>query len=74
MKPQPKQELAVDFYHEPSCSINFYAAPDAIDDIRQFGQITPEYRGTPNLYHLSVDRRYDFQEVLEYLQNYRRQR
>ena len=68
--PQPKQELAIDFYYEPEHIIHFYATPDAADDIKQFGQIRSEHCGTPNLYLLTVDRRYDFQEVLAYLKSY----
>ena len=68
--PQPKRELAISWAHEPVGCIIFYATSDAAEDIKQFGQITPRHCSTPNLYHLAVDGRYDFQEVLEYLKQY----
>jgi len=68
-KPQLKRELAVEWSNEPTHFISFYATPDAVEDVKQFGRITL-FSDAPNLYHLVVDGRYDFQEVLEYLKNY----
>jgi hypothetical protein len=48
--------------------IYFYATNDAIDDFREFGFVRPGEN--KNYYCLEVDARYDFDEVLKYIQNY----
>lgn len=58
-KPQPKRELAIDWYYEPVYIVHLYATPDAVEDVRQFGQVA-SLPDAPNLYRLAVDRRYDF--------------
>ena len=68
--PQLKRELAINWCDESMYTIIFYATSDAAEEIKQFGQLTPNFCSTPNLYHLAVDKRYDFQEVLEYLKQY----
>ena len=71
MKQEPlmKREVAVEFYYEPIRHINFYATADAATEFEQYGTLLPD----PNRrdgYRLEVDARYDFGEVLAYIQNY----
>ena len=68
-KPEPKREAAVDRYHETAGSIDFYASPDALEDIKEFGYVLPDPI-IPNRYILYVDKRYNFQEVLAYIEKY----
>lgn len=68
-KPQPKHEVAVVSYHKNHRLIVFQASPDAVEDFRDFGNIYPEQHN----YHLIVFGRYDFDEVLAYIQNYGRE-
>ncbi len=66
-KPQMKREVAVD-YHDGR-RILFYSTRDALSDIQSFGQITP-YTTVSDKYTLLVDTRFDFSEVLDYMENY----
>lgn len=65
-KPQPKREVTVTFYDKNYHLIVIQASQDAIEDVKEFGNMYPE---GPH-YHLFVDGRYDFDEVLMYIQNY----
>ena len=65
-KPQPKKEVAVSFYSELTRQIRFNATKDAVEDFKVFGLVYMIY----NEYGLIVDSRYDFNEVIAYIQNY----
>lgn len=69
LKPQMKQEVALNRASEESRSISFYATPDASGEFREYGRLEPGYN-TPNLYWLRVDARFDFGEVVSYIVNY----
>ena len=49
--------------------IEFWATPDAAQELRQFGQYLDEGNNTL-CYTLKVDGRFDFDEVVEYIRNY----
>jgi hypothetical protein len=65
-RPKIKCELAILDYYKPCRSITFTATPDALSDVEGFGEVAHE-----SIYHyMSVDPRYDFDEVMAYLQSY----
>ena len=68
MKPQPKKEIAIDWAGKNVNLIYFYASVDALEDMREFG--TVESVSNYNQYRLEVDKRYDFDEVVKYIQEY----
>jgi hypothetical protein len=65
-KPSPKTEVAVRFATEGPRGIALDASPDAIEDFREFGHIDH----ISICYWLVVDSRYDFDEVLAYIEQY----
>lgn len=65
-KPQMKKEVAVTWHYEPLRQIRFYATEDAVTEFYPFGQVDDDGQ----TYLLTVDARYIFEEVLEYIQNY----
>ena len=65
-KPQPKISLLVQDHDKRRGKIAFYATEQAIDDVREFGEISR----IENYIELHVSQRYDFDEVLAYMQNY----
>lgn len=67
MKPQLKRELAIDIIHRSVNVIIFYASADAAEDFREFGHLQECGK---ERYSLIVDARYDFEEVLKYIENY----
>lgn len=68
-KPRPKREVAIDKCWPDQREIRFFASSDALNDFGDFGRIT-KAESTPNCWHLSVDARYDFEEVRAYIENY----
>jgi len=64
-KPQPKKEIKIEFVL--SSYISFFATPDAASEMEKFGKVTI-YR--TNHYGLQVDGRFDFQEVVDYINRY----
>ena len=69
-KPQMKSEIAVDTYDKSSRLIRFHGSKDAMEDTKQFGTIfVVDFFA--DLYTLYVDARYDFDEVLDYIQEYK---
>ena len=68
-KPQPKSEMALDWYSQNQMVIYFYASKDALEDIKDFGLIIPGGKGNEH-YWLTVDSRYDFNQVLQYIKDY----
>lgn len=67
-KPQMKREVAVDLYYGGAWIV-FYSTRDALADVQPFGQVTA-YTDIPDKYVLRVDTRFDFSEVLDYMENY----
>lgn len=66
-KPQPKREMAIEVVHKTDRFIVFVATPDAAGDMAQYGQLYPRTAGR---YVLYVDARYDFDEVVAYIERY----
>jgi len=65
-KPKPKKEVAVGTISEKERVVFFNASRDAAGDFAEFGFIT-EFE---TCYLLFVDRRFDFNEVVTYMENY----
>ena len=70
-EPRMKREVAVSSYNKSFSVIYLYATPDAVDQLGKFGAIQKwdSYLGSDH-YRLDIDARYDFDEVLAYIQNY----
>ena len=65
-KPQMKREVAILWAWE--ATVAFFSTIDALDDFKEFGKITSTE--TDNLYYLTIDSRYSFNEVVQYIDNY----
>lgn len=65
-KPKPKREVAIEVAIKVTRNIFFYASKDAIEDLRAFGDITE--MGNPLILH--VDPRFNFDEVVKYIEEY----
>ena len=68
-KPKMKREVAIVFNYEPIRHIVFYATTDAVTEFELYGDIVPDINRSER-YTLYVDSRYEFAEVLAYIQNY----
>ncbi len=66
-KPQPKKEMSVRFSSKMVRHIRVWATTDAAQELVAFGNLTRE---GADQYYLIVDARYDFDEVLAYIQGY----
>ena len=66
-KPKMKKSLVVDFMLEDDGYITFFAARGIADELPVFGHMYPIGN---DKYALRIDPRYDFGEVLDYIQNY----
>ena len=69
LKPQPKKEVAIAGQNESVRHIAFYASADALEDFKEFGIISQALNDKER-YSLMVDARYDFNEVLAYIENW----
>lgn len=74
-KPMTKKEVTVTEYFKESRIIHLYASRDAAQGFTEFGTLwTGADLGSanppPDYYMLIVDARFDFDEVIEYIQNY----
>lgn len=67
-KPNSKREVAIKHSIPLLWTIYLYASKDAVSDINDFGELLPV--STEDLYRLEVDRRYDFDEVVKYIEGY----
>jgi len=65
-RPTIKGEVAVATTVPDIYFVAFWATPDAASDFARFGQLEPLL---DNRYALFVDRRYDFDEVMQYIQS-----
>lgn len=71
MRPQIKREVSIDQIIEDRRLICVYLTPDALEDIKEFTSSIDYFKySSPNYYHLFIDPRYDFDEVVEYIRNY----
>ena len=68
-KPKMKRSLVVDFILEDDGYITFFTARGIADELSVFGHMYP-FDNIPNKYTLRIDPRYNFGEVLDYIQNY----
>jgi hypothetical protein len=69
-KPVRKREVATETVLESQHLIYMTATRDAAEDMWQFGFMRDLSESRPDWYQLEVDPRYDFNEVLEYIQHY----
>ena len=69
LKPQPKKEVAIALQNETVRHISFYASADALEDFKEFGSISQAVSDKER-YSLMVDARYDFAEVMAYIENW----
>ena len=67
-KPQMKREVAIVMDVEVLRVIRFFSSLDALEDFKVFGKI--ENTNEEGQYRLTVDGRYDFKEVVEYISRY----
>jgi len=68
-KPQLTKEVATSFVYKARLIIEFYGTPDAAKDFESFGEVALN-PGKQAQYTLYVDARYDFDEVVLYVENY----
>lgn len=69
-KPVPKKEVCVQYADKSLRWITFYSTPDALTEFATFGRLLPAATLHPDAHRLSVDPRYDFDEVLAYIEAY----
>lgn len=69
MKPKPKTELALVTTIPGLRYVTFYATRDAAEVVAEFGDVQP-YDEVKDKYTATIDARYDFDEVVAYLQEY----
>ena len=67
-RPVPQKEVAISFVLESYRTIYFYASTDAANDMWEFGNVRPG--GRRDFYQLVVDGRYEFSDVVAYIENY----
>ena len=67
-RPTIKREVATTFQDKNTRIIWFYATQDAVTEFNRYGLIRDTNR--PDYYYIAVDARFDFDEVLAYIQNY----
>ncbi len=68
-KPVMKSEVGVDMVIKVISEINFYATEDAVTEFSEFGLVQKINLGS-HYYKLTVDSRYDFDEVVAYMKSY----
>ena len=49
--------------------VSFWAPADVVKEFEQFGKLT-NWPSQPERYRLSVDGRFDFDEIVAYIENY----
>ena len=68
-KPTLKREVAVKYVLRSVNEIGFHATDDAVTEFMKLGKLY-EAVGASGGYQLYVDSRYDFDEVLAFIENY----
>ena len=66
--PVMQSEIAIKHNMEGQGILYFYATPDAASDVRQFGELEQVIH--QDFYKLEVDARYNFLEVVAYIEAY----
>ena len=70
-RPTMKQELAVSFISVFSRVIHLSGTNDALNDLLEFGRLEQTGKAYPEyIYQLTVNPRFDFGEVVKYIENY----
>lgn len=64
-----QKEVAINEVVPFATLATFYATGDAASEFAEYGKLVPSIR-TPNLYFLYVDRRFNFDEVVAFIENY----
>jgi len=67
-KPTMKREVAISVTEHTGRTVFLYATPDAAEVFSGLGHIWE--LSSPNYYHLTVDARYDFDEVVRFIEGY----
>ena len=70
-KPTKQSEVAISFTDKIQYIIDLFASRDAAEDFATFGYISNNAHITEDEYTLFVDRRYDFDEVVAYIKEYK---
>jgi len=68
-KPRMKSRLAIDAVFSDPSTINVYCDKVMAGELTQFGRVADFPRARPNFYQISVDGRFDFNEVLAYIKD-----
>lgn len=68
-KPTMQKEVAIEAVVPSAALVSFYATGDAASEFADYGRLT-KAESIPNLYYLYVDRRFDFDEVVAFIENY----
>lgn len=66
MRPEKKRLIGIDTVHRSINVITLYTFPFMVEILSDFGTVI-ESKTRANHYTLIVDRRYDFDEVLDYI-------
>ena len=67
-KPTMQREVAIDWIYKGRRIVYFFSSPDAKLAFADFGDIHPS--GHTDQYCLQVDPRFEFDEVVLYIENY----
>ena len=68
-KPIMKKEVAISYFMKLVREIVFYSTDDAATEFERYGQLTQD-ETISDKYRLAVDPRFDFDEVVEYVESY----
>lgn len=68
-KPQAKREVGVPYYSKEQKHITIHCGQDAITEFKDFGDVCL-HTDKADRWTLYVDGRFDFDEVLAYIQSY----
>jgi hypothetical protein len=67
-KPKPKRDIAVMFSSEDQGVIYFYAVPDAVQGLDEYGEVEPW--SPSGSYRMRVNGLFEFDDVVKYLESY----
>lgn len=65
-KPKMQRKVAIEHVNKPSRTIILWVGPDLAEELKSYGDLVPYYGS--NKYVLTVDARYQFEEVERYIQ------
>lgn len=69
-KPKMKREVVIRDILPISKALYLFASKDALQDFEEFGTIQPLLSLGDNCYMLTIDPRFDFDEVIAYIEAY----